>query len=306
MAVSTMQAVNVIGLTKDVDDVITILGESGVFHPDDVSNFYSDIKNFTHLQTKNIYADPLTNLKASLGLTKKQFPLVNVADFNPSIEEINIFVNKLVADIGELVDDREFIAEQLIEAKENLNETSHFVGLGVEIEKVLKLKYLNCRFGRLPKESYDKLLAYKDNPFVDFTICTEDKSHFWGVYFAPIDKESEIDRIFSGLYFEKSDVIGVNHTPREHLEKLQKLIPVLEDKLKEAETRIDKYINQFYDRILKYLSKLEELYMYSRIRTKALQYEKSFIIVGWVPTEFAKQLKRRLHKIKSVSLDFTD
>ena len=78
MAVSTMQAVNVIGLTKDIDDVITILGESGVFHPDDVSAFYSNTKDFTHLQTKNIYADPLTSLKAALGLTKRQFPLVNV------------------------------------------------------------------------------------------------------------------------------------------------------------------------------------------------------------------------------------
>ena len=301
-----MQAVNVIGLTKDIDDVITILGESGVFHPDDVSAFYSNTKDFTHLQTKNIYADPLTSLKAALGLTKRQFPLVNVTDFNPTVDEINIFVDKLVADIGELVDDREFIAEQLLEAKENLTETSHFVGLGVEIEKVLELKYLTCRFGRLPKESYDKLSAYKDNPYVDFTICTEDKSHFWGVYFAPIDKESEVDRIFSGLYFEKSDVFGVNRTPREHLEKLKQVIPVLENKLKEAESRIDNYVNQFYDRILRYLSKLEELYLYSRIRTKALQYEQSFIIVGWVPTEFAKQLKRRLHKVKSVSLDFTD
>ena len=81
MAVSSMQAVNIIGVMDDIDDVITVLGESGVFHPDDVSNFYSDTRSFTHLQTKNIYADPLTNLKASIGLTKRNFPLVDVSDF---------------------------------------------------------------------------------------------------------------------------------------------------------------------------------------------------------------------------------
>lgn len=306
MAVSTMQAVNVIGVIDDIDDVISVLGESGVFHPDDVPAFYSDTKNFTHLQTKNIYAEPLTDLKASIGLAKRKFPLVDVSDFNPSFKEMEIFANNTAKEINALVDDREFIAEQLLEAKESLNDTKHFVGLGVETEKLLTLKYLKTRFGRLPKESYEKLSAYKDNPYVDFTICTEEKSHYWGVYFAPVDNCSEIDRIFSGLYFEKCDVLGVNDTPRVHLQKLQELVPTLEEKLSQSQKRLDSYLDMHSERITRYLSKLEELYLYAKIRTKALQYNRSFIIVGWVPTEFAKPLKRRLKKISSVSIEFTD
>ena len=301
-----MQAVNVIGVVDDIDDVISVLGESGVFHPDDVPVFYSDTKNFTHLQTKNIYAEPLTNLKASIGLTKRNFPLIDVSDFNPSFEEMEIFATKTAKEIDALVDDREFITEQLIEAKESLNDTKHFVGLGVETEKLLTLKYLKTRFGRLPKESYEKLSAYKDNPYVDFTICTEDKSHYWGVYFAPVDSCGEIDRIFSGLYFEKCDVLGVNDTPRVHLQKLQELVPKLEAKLADAQKRLDSYLDMHAERITRYLSKLEELYLYAKIRTKALQYNRSFIIVGWVPTEFAKPLKRRLKKISSVSVELSD
>lgn len=301
-----MQAVNVIGVIDDIDDVISVLGESGVFHPDDVPAFYSDTKNFTHLQTKNIYAEPLTDLKASIGLAKRKFPLVDVSDFNPSFKEMEIFANNTAKEINALVDDREFIAEQLLEAKESLNDTKHFVGLGVETEKLLTLKYLKTRFGRLPKESYEKLSAYKDNPYVDFTICTEEKSHYWGVYFAPVDNCSEIDRIFSGLYFEKCDVLGVNDTPRVHLQKLQELVPKLEEKLAQSQKRLASYLDMHSERITRYLSKLEELYLYARIRTKALQYNRSFIIVGWVPTEFAKPLKRRLKKISSVSIEFTD
>ena len=306
MAVSTMQAVNVIGVVDDIDDVISVLGESGVFHPDDVPAFYSDTKNFTHLQTKNIYAEPLTNLKASIGLTKRKFPLIDVSDFNPSFKELEIFATNTAKEIDALVDDREFINEQLIEAKESLNDTKHFVGLGVETEKLLTLKYLKTRFGRLPKESYEKLSAYKDNPYIDFTICTEDKSHYWGVYFAPINSCGEIDRIFSGLYFEKCDVLGVNDTPRVHLQKLEELVPKLEAKLSEAQKRLDSYLDMHAERITRYLSKLEELYLYAKIRTKALQYNRSFIIVGWVPTEFAKPLKRRLKKISSVSVELSD
>lgn len=205
MAVSTMQAVSIIGLTRDIDNVISVLGESGVFHPDDVSSFYSNTKDFTHLQSKNIYAEPLNTLKATLSLTKRKFNLVDVSDFNPTFKEIELFTNQINSDIEVLADDRLFVEEQLMQAKENLVETTHFVGLGVEIEKLLTLKYISSRFGRLPKESFEKLSAYKDNPYVDFIVCSEDKSHYWGVYFAPIDKTEEIDRIFSGLYFEKCD-----------------------------------------------------------------------------------------------------
>lgn len=306
MAVSNMQAVNIIGIMDDIDDVISVLGESGTFHPDDVSAFYSNTRDFTHLQTKNIYAEPLTKLKTSISLTKRNFPLIDVSDFNPSFEDLECFSNKISEELDTLVDDREFIAEQLLETKENLTETSHFVGLGVEIEKVLKLKYLKTRFGRLPKESLQKLSVYKDNPYVDFTVCTEDTSHYWGVYFTPVERSLEIDRIFSGLYFERCDVLGVNATPKIHLEKLQELVPKLEAKLEDAQKRIDKYLDIHSERITKYLSKLEELHLYSKIRTKAMQHGKSFIIAGWVPEESVKPLKHRLKKIKSVNVDFSD
>lgn len=301
-----MQAVNIIGMMDDIDDVISVLGESGVFHPDDVSNFYSDLRKFTHLQTKNIYADPLTNLKASISLTKRRFPLVDVSDFNPSLREMQIFTDKVCEEINILVDDREFVAEQLTEAKENLNDTSHFIGLDIEIQKILSLKYLKARFGRLPKESYEKLSAYKDDPYIDFNICTEDKSHYWGIYFTPYDRCEEIDRVFSGLYFENCDVLGVNNTPQVHYEKLKALIPSLEQKLSEAQGRLDTYLDMHSERITRYLSKLEELYLYARIRTKALQYNRSFIIAGWVPEEFAKPIRHRLKKIRSVSVEFSD
>lgn len=301
-----MQAVNIIGFVNDVDDVITTLGESAVFHPDDVSVFYGDTQGFTHLQTKNIYSEHLTNLKASLGLTKREFNLVDVSNFNPTYDEISIFTKKAVEDIDELVDDRDFTNEQLLEAKQNLEETKHFDGLGIEIEKLLELKYIKARFGRLPKESMEKLKSYEDNPYIDFQVCTEDKAYYWGVYLAPIEKIDEIDKIYSRLFFEKCDIIGVNSTPHQHIEKLTKLIPLLKEKYDEANKRLNDYIDMYYERIVKYLSKLEELSLYATIRTKALQYNNSFIIVGWVSYEDAKPLKKRLCKFESVSVELAD
>ena len=301
-----MQAVNVIGLMEYIDEVITVLGESGVFHPDEVSNFYTDLQEFTHLQTKNSYAEPLTNLKAALNQTKRRFPLTDVSDFSPTFEELDSFSKETTADIDALIDERESAAARCREAKHNLSTAEHFAGLDVQIQEVLKMKYMKAHFGRLPKDSMQKLEAYKDNEYVDFAVCTEDKTHCWGVYFAPAEQADEIDKIFEGLYFEPTDLVGENETPSEKIEGYKKEIPLLEKKTKEAQKKLDRYLSENMERITRYLSKLEELYLYASIRNKALQHENSFIIVGWIPTENMKQMKKRLKKIKSVELDFSD
>jgi V/A-type H+-transporting ATPase subunit I len=180
------------------------------------------------------------------------------------------------------------------------------MGRGVEIEKLLSLKYINARFGRLPKDSLEKLSAYENNPYVDFTICTEDKSYYWGVYFTPVEKAIEIDQIFSGLYFEKSDILGVNTTPQQYLDKLNQTIPKLEEKLKETDNKLEDYLNKQSEMISKYISKLEEENLYSAIREKTLQYNDSFVIVGWIPDEEKDKLKKKLEKIESVNVGFND
>ena len=301
-----MQAVNVVGLMEYIDEVITVLGESGVFHPDEVGNFYQNLQEFTHLQTKNSYAEPLTNLKAALNLTKRKFKLTDVSDFSPTFKELESFSATTTAEIDALIEERESAVSRLAAAKHNLSVSNHFAGLDVEITKVLQTEFVRARFGRLPKDSLQKLEAYKDNEYVDFAVCTEDRDYSWGVYFAPKNKAEEIDKIFEGLYFEPADLAEDNIAPGDKIEEYEKQISQFEKEIKEAEMKLEAYLDENDEQITKHLSKLEELYLYSGIRSKALQHNNSFIIVGWVPTANKKSLKKRLMKIKSVELDFSD
>lgn len=301
-----MQAVNVIGLIEHIDEVIMVLGESGVFHPDEVSNFYSDLQEFTHLQTQNSYAEPLTNLKTALNRTKRRFPIREFSDYSPTYEELESLSASITEDIDLLFEEKDAISAQLNATRHNLSVVRHFSGLNVEIEEVLKLKYMKARFGKLPKDSVQKLEAYKNNKFVDFAVCSEDKTHCWGVYFAPVGQTAKIDKIFDGLYFEPTELVGGNETPAEQIESYEKEIPLLEQQLKDAKKALVDYLEDNEDQIIRCLSKLEEMYLYMGIRSKALQRGNSFIIVGWVPTENEKEIKSRLSKIRSVEMDFSD
>ncbi len=301
-----MQAVNVIGLMNHIDEVITVLGESGVFHPDEVNNFYQDLRGFTHLQSNNSYAEPLTNLKVALNRTKRRFPLTDTSDFNPTFEELDSFSAATAAQIDALTDKKIGTQARLNEARQNLSVAEHFSGLAPDVQEALKLKYTRARFGSLPKDSVEKLEAYKDNEDVDFIVCTEDKTHCWGVYFVPKNEEAQIDGIFKGLYFEPTVLVGENENPEELIKEYQEKIPQLEQEAEEAQEEFDRWLDENSEQITRYLSKLEEMYLYSGIRSKAMQHSNSFIIVGWIPTESRKKLQKRLKRIKSVELDFSD
>ena len=301
-----MQAVNIIGLTKYIDEVITVLGESGVFHPDEVSAFYTELQEFTHVPTNNTYAEHLTNLKSALDRTKFDCRVGEVNDYAPSAEELGSLSDSIVADIDLLSDKKEAVRAQLREAKRNYSVARHFSGLDVEIGEVLKLKYMKARFGKLPKDSMSKLSLYKKKQYVDFIVCTEDRTHCWGVYFTPADQAEKIDRIFEGLYFEPVELVGGNETPEQRIEIYKEQIPALEQELKEAQEKIDRYLKDNEEMISRCLSKLEEMVLYMGIRSKALQHGNSFIIVGWVSSENAGEIKKRLTKIRSVELDFSD
>ena len=89
--------------------------------------------------------------------------------------------------------------------------------------KFTTAKYIKVRFGSLPKEGYEKLQSYNQNPYVIFFPCTSDEQHCGAFIFAPIDVVSEVDRIFR-LYFERTSFTeGLKGTPESGVEELRGL-----------------------------------------------------------------------------------
>ena len=63
MALSKMKLVNIIGLLENLDDVVSTLGKSGVFQPDDAAEFYTHSDGFIPISTNNKYILILEKIK---------------------------------------------------------------------------------------------------------------------------------------------------------------------------------------------------------------------------------------------------
>ena len=53
MAISKMKLLSIIGMVDHLDEVVATLGLSGVFHPDDATEFFSESERFVPATTKN-------------------------------------------------------------------------------------------------------------------------------------------------------------------------------------------------------------------------------------------------------------
>ena len=94
------------------------------------------------------------------------------------------------------------LEKQKSELEEKKAQFSHFTGLDMPFDEIIKGEYIKVRFGFLPKASYARMMvAYAENPHVLFVTCSEDKGGYWGIYFTPLRNADEIDGIFATLFW---------------------------------------------------------------------------------------------------------
>lgn len=306
LALSKMKFVSVIGLMKNLDEVITVLGYSGVFHPDDATEFFSETDKFLPITAKNESSTTLSKLKSIMSQADIEPQIVNVDDYDVTIEQMSKTVEKIENELGATLQKKAQAQQEIKECLQNIENSSHFVELKLEIDKVEACEFVKANFGRLPKDSFNKLSAYDNNEFVQFFPCSSDDKYYWGVYTAPLDMEDEIDGIFSALYFEHIEVEGLKGTPTDFIAQQKQKITQLKKEIEELDKITQDYLDNYKDEILKIYSKLCELNAFYTIRSYAYRYHNNFILAGWIPAENESEIKEALQKIESIDINVAD
>lgn len=285
MSVSKVKVISIIGLLSELDNVIKLCGESGVFHPDNALSFYENTQGFVNLSDKNPYTESLNIIKENIILAGKTPSVVDISNFNVTSKQIDEYVDYFSEKLGKLLTQKNSITQQIDLYKKTISDLKHFTGLSFELENIFSCKYIKVRFGSLPREGYEKIIKHSENPYVIFFPCTNDNERYFGVYVTPVDHASEVDKIFSSLYFERLRVPVDEGTIEDHIKNLSRLVEEEEKNLKSVEKSIDTFWQIQYDQCMRFYSKLKELDSYFAIKKYVYRYNSSFILVGWIPSE---------------------
>ena len=306
MPIAKMKLVNIIGDLSDVDATVTALGSSGVFQPDEAGEFFSDSEILIPLSSSDAYTPLLEKLRQIMQEAQIRPRIVDSDDYdNADMDTVSLFIDRIDTELGELVRERESVRESIAECQKTIEKTRHFVGLGIDIEKIKECVYIVTRFGRLPAESYKKLDSYNDNPYVEFFPCTHEGGYYWGAYAAPLDEAGKIDRIFARLYFEPVDIEGMQGTPKEFVEASQKRLKALEQDASRLDDRIAACSRENEQELLKVFTALCKQHSYASIRNHACKYNRSFVLVGWIPASYEGKIRDLLKPLSSVEVNFT-
>ncbi len=306
MALSKMKLISIIGMVDHLDEVVTMLGHCGVFHPDDATEFFSETDKFLPVSSKNESSTILNKLKSIMSQAGIEPEIVDIDGYSISIDEMAAIVENIENELGATLKEKQDTQDEIKHCQRQIENSSHFVGLNLEIDKIEACEFIASDFGRLPKESYKKLQEFDDNEFVQFFPVSSDDKYYWGVYTAPIDQADEIDSIFSALYFEHVEVEGLKGTPTDFIKKQKEHVVSLQNKVKRLDSEAKAYLSQNKDNMLKIYSKLCEQNAFYSIRSYAYRYHNNFILAGWIPQEDENKIHDALAKIESIEVNMSD
>lgn len=296
MAVSEMKLIRTVGSVNMLDDYLIQCCTKGYFQPEQAMQYLSGSMGFAPLQEENPYTTVLSKfiemaqtsgfqLQRGKWMSKEQ---IDDADYQ--------YVQQVGAKLDSMHTNWQLLQDQMQTCRDAVAQYEHFTGLGIDLSEIFSSSYLKVRFGHLPKDSAQKLLAYQDNPYILFIPCSSDATDDWGVYFAPCEHVDEVDRIFASLYFERLRIPGAVGTPEQVVEQLENNIKILQQQLDETEREVQALwqkesaqCNQVYTQ-LAFRNDVFEMRKYAAVHGDA------FFYVGWVPQDkvavFLKQAKQ--------------
>lgn len=304
MAVTKMRQMSVIGYANRLDAVIQVCCDSGQFQPEDALSFFpGDAAGFATIREQNPYTATLGALETAVSRVRGELTYQKPDRFERRevLEEYVRFVGGQSETLSQQWLD---ISARIDELRKEIEQFEHFRGLDVELQDILECETIKVRFGRLPKESFERLELYNDNPYVLFFPGASDNHYYWGVYFTPLEFAPEVDRIFASLYFERMRVAAENGTPEEILAHLRSEMEEKQREQAACAEEMTRFRETERERLDDVYSQLKELDFRFGVRRFAAQYNDKFILSGWIPAAAQKEFERRLDAVGEVEYSF--
>lgn len=301
MAVAKMKLVSVIGHKDSLNRVVLACGQSGVFQPDDAMTFFSDTSDFITLKEDNPFTGPISTLEAAAARLKGDLS-VEVAPSTMETEKLLQYVQDFSQNpaVTELARRQSELATRLEAESKDIEQFEHFRGLDIDLDSIQHCETIKVRFGRLPKESYEKLKSFSDNPYALFFPGAVDSEYYWGVYFSPREHAADIDRIFSSLYFERMRIPEASGTAEEMVARLKKEQEETAAALQKVKDDMAAYWEKEQLLCRQVYARLKQLAYFFDVRRYAACYNDKFILAGWIPAREEKHFRQALDDIEAI------
>lgn len=283
--IEKMKFLSITGPKADIDRVVDEYLSKYEIHLENAMAQLTKVRHLSPYIQINPYKELLTKVNEFVGLLGDTHS-VPIQDI--SLEEIQPLLESLGERLSKLRQETEDLEEQRAVLTEALQRISPFVSLPGDVEKLIRYRFVQVRFGRIPKEYYQKFKEYVyDNLDTIFYPCFED-DYVWGLYFVLWTKMEQVDAVFSSMHFERI-YMKKDHchgTPHQIQEQLSTRLADIEKKYAQCQDSMQQLLTDDAPLLLSAQAALNALSTNFDVRKVAAcvkeHQETFYILCGWM------------------------
>ncbi|QUI24749.1 V-type ATP synthase subunit I [Vallitalea pronyensis] len=279
---------NVLPYDVELVNAITILDSVKGLSPFSTTNPYENIrKKLTQLSTDlNIKLTPVNLNDQQINCALDALPIIE--DLSNEVTELK----KKYEILDERIKLKQRIKKQIIPIQ----------NVDIEIDRLFSFEFMKFRFGKMPKEGYERLVHYvEDLDVVVFKVFEED-DHVFLLYFMPGLVQKSIDSLFASLYFERIRISDeVKGHPSEALKHIDEAIVELECEKEMIEGQIEEFYNENYYKIVDIYNTINQLDQVFEVRRHVVHSKDAFYLTGWIPKSQLKSFLKTIKEDKDIT-----
>ncbi|NLG03624.1 MAG: ATPase [Clostridia bacterium] len=304
--IEKMKFINIMGPITDFDRVV-----QNYLHKYDiqVENALSELKTVRDIKPfveTNPYEGRIKffeelNLKKELGSVKPN------PESAVSIKDAEKIIDKAHSVLTKMIENTNSLQEELQKQTEALRRIEPFRSLRFDVTSILDFRFIKFRFGKFPKEYFDK---FEKNVYTNteaiFLKCYDDIEYVWGVYFVSKNMTDKVDAVFSSLHFERI------YIPDEYEGTTEEVCVFLEKQIAQLNSEIEKILSEKTKYLLENGSKILCAYQKTKEYSDSFDLRKVaactdrheityFILCGWISDQEEKLLKKDLEHDNSIT-----
>ncbi|MDF2538135.1 MAG: V-type ATPase kDa subunit [Herbinix sp.] len=199
--IEKMKFLRITGPKLAFDNIINVYLNKYDIQLENALSELSDVHDLKPFVDLNPYKDLLTKSEELI----RKFDKSKIAQSGTvPPEKAAEIINSTIAKLTDLQVRKKDLKEKRAYLDDSLRQLEPFRHLDFEIDKILNLKFIKFRFGKIQLEYYDRFSKYVyENLNTLFYECERDHDYVWGVYFVSHTDSVKIDAIYASLHFER-------------------------------------------------------------------------------------------------------
>jgi V/A-type H+-transporting ATPase subunit I len=293
--IEKMRFLSITGPKEDFDRVVNKYLTKYDIHLENALTELSTSYNLKPFVENNPYKELVAK---SEDLVKKLEPGEQYTGDVISADEATKIINAAYETLSDLNDRKKELKAQRHECNELLMQIEHFRHLDYDIHKIMNLKFIKYRFGKVPHEFYTRFSRYVyENLNTVFYECERDRDYVWGIYFVPANDAVKIDAIYASMHFERVKLPDAYEgTPEESFNSIIAKINEINEELNKIYAEIKERLGSISDQLLQAHHTVTVLSTNFDVRKLAActrdkdKKDVFYIICGWITEKDATAL----------------